>query len=78
MGGVGAPVSSTRVGEYGEMSAGSDRVNECLQAGQKWSPYRGRTQVPAYPGVGREVVQDEVTQGIVEVLAYIGVEGLEP
>lgn len=30
---------------------------------------RGRTQVPAFPGVGREVVQHEVTQGAVEVLA---------
>lgn len=41
-------------------------------------PYRGRTQVPALPGVGREVVQDKVTQGSVEVLACGGGDGLKP
>lgn len=35
----------------------------------EWDPYRGRTQVPALPGVGREVVQHKVTKGTVEVMA---------
>lgn len=58
--------------------AGSDRVDRHLQAVQRWGPYRGRTQVPALPGVGREVVQDEVTQGPVEVLACGEVDSLRP
>lgn len=51
---VGVPASSW--GDYG--------VTRWLQgalAGQKWDPYRGRTQVPALPSVGREVVQHKVT-----------------
>lgn len=44
-------------------------MGRCLQEGQRWGPYRGRTQVPALPGVGREVIQHEVPQGTVEVLA---------
>lgn len=38
--------------------------------------YRSRSQVPALPSVGREVVQDKVTQGAVEVLACGGVDSL--
>lgn len=41
-------------------------------------PYRSRTQVPVLPGVSREVVQDEVTQGLVEILACAGISGLKP
>lgn len=41
-------------------------------AGQGWGPYRGRTEIPALPGVGGEVVQDKVAQGVVEVLACGG------
>lgn len=53
-----------------EALTGADRVGRRLQAGQRWGPYRSRTQVPVLPGVGREVIQHEVTQGAVEVLAY--------
>lgn len=53
----------------------SDRLP---QPGQRRDTYRGRTEIPAFPGVGREVVQDKVTQGLVEVLAYGGVDGLKP
>ena len=49
--------------------AGSDRAGRLPQVGQRQGPYRGRAQVPALPAVGREVVQNEVTQGAVEVLA---------
>lgn len=48
------------------------------RAGARRGPYRGRTQVPALPGVGREVVQDEITQGSVEVLACGRGDGLKP
>ena len=47
-------------------------------AGQRWGPYRGRAQVPALPGVGREVVQDEVPQRAVEVLAYGEEDSVRP
>lgn len=52
-----------------EALAGADGVGRHLQARHRWGPYRGRTQVPALPGVGREVIQHEVAQGTVEVLA---------
>lgn len=46
--------------------------------GAKGDPYRGRTQVPALPGVGREVVQDQIPQGAVEVLACGEADRLKP
>lgn len=31
-------------------------------------PYRSRRQIPGFPGVGGEVVQDKIPQGLVKVL----------
>lgn len=45
---------------------------------RRQGPYRGRTQVPACPGVGREVVEDEIPQGSVEVLTCKGGGGVSP
>lgn len=44
------------------------KVGGTQRVARRQGPYRGRTQVPACPGVGREVVEDEIPQGSVEVL----------
>lgn len=64
----------------GEGSTGRRRPGAALWLGlmEYGGPYRSRTPVPAFPGIGREVVQHEVTQSSVQVLACRATHGLKP